>query len=257
MKKLRNYNLFINLSVVLIVTVFSTSGFCTGLNSGRIFPKGKIFIYKDGQKVGEFSKEAPLPNGTLMECKGRCGVKLPDLYLVAEDNAVFSINTDLYSRELYVNKGTVYFAVSTMDRTLMFKTDHGSFTTKQVLLNASTNGGILKGYINASPDGSELGVIDGGSMVVSTFEGDKIIRSGKRILLAQVPPAKGTVAGGTTAAGGAAAGAAATGGVSTTTIVVGAVAAAAVAAGAVALNEAQKDDSTPQNAAAASPYTTP
>ena len=256
MEKLRSNNLFIKLSIVLVVTVFSTSGFCTGLNSGRVFPKGKVFIYKDGQKVGEFSKEAPLSNGTLMECKGRCGVKLPDLYLVAEDNAVFSVNTDLYSRELYVSKGTVYFAVASMDRTLMFTTDHGSFTTKQVLLNASTDGGVLKGYINASPDGSELGVLDGGSMVVSTFEGDKIIRSGKRILLAQVPLTTGTVAGGTTAAGGtAAAGGAAA--ISTTTIVVGAVAAVAVAAGAVALNEAQKDDSTPQNAAAASPYTTP
>ncbi len=185
MKKLRKNNLFIKLLVVLVVTLFSTSGFCAGLNYGRIFPKGKVFIYKDGQKVSEFSKEAPLSNGALIECKGRCGVKLSDLYLVAEDNSVFSVSTDLYSRELYVSKGTVYFAVSTMDRTLVFKTDHGSFTTKQVLLNASAEGGVLKGYIKASPESAELGVAEGGSMVVSTFNGDQLIRSGNRIVLAQ------------------------------------------------------------------------
>jgi len=137
MKKLRKNNLFIKLLVVLVVTLFSTSGFCAGLNYGRIFPKGKVFIYKDGQKVSEFSKEAPLSNGALIECKGRCGVKLSDLYLVAEDNSVFSVSTDLYSRELYVSKGTVYFAVSTMDRTLVFKTDHGSI----VLAQANLGGG--------------------------------------------------------------------------------------------------------------------
>jgi len=244
MEKLRNNNLFIKLLVVLVVTVFSTSGFCAGLNSGRIFPKEKVFIYKNGLKVGEFSKEAPLSNGALMECKGRCGVKLRDLHLVAEDNSVFSVSTDLYSRELYVSKGTVYFAVSNMDRTLVFKTDHGSFTTKQVLLNASADGGVLKGYINASPDGSELGVLDGGSMTVSTFEGDKMIQPGKRILLAQVPPTTGVVAGEGTAAGG-------TAGISTTTIVIGAVSTAVVVAGAVALNESQKD-STSQNKASPS-----
>ncbi len=241
MEKLRNNNLFIKLLVVLVVTVFSTSGFCAGLNSGRIFPKGKVFIYKDGQKVGEFSKEAPLSNGALMECKGRCGVKLRDLHLVAEDNSVFSVSTDLYSRELYVSKGTVYFAVSNMDRTLVFKTDHGSFTTKQVLLNASADGGVLKGYIKASPDGSELGVLDGGTMTVSTFEGDKIIRSGKRILLAQVPPATTGAGGGTGATVGF------TDDISTKTIVLGAIALVTVTAGVMVLNNAQKDSTTTQD----------
>ncbi len=188
MEKLRNNNFLFKLSVVLVITVFSTSGFCAGLNSGRIFPKGKVFIYKGDQKVGEFSKEAPLANGALMECKGRCGVKLPDLYMVAEDNSIFSVNTDIHSRELYVRKGTVYFAVSTMDRTLVFKTDHGSFTTKQVLLNASADGGVLKGYVKATAEGSELGVVEGGSMVVSTFNGEQMIRSGNRIVLAQANP---------------------------------------------------------------------
>ncbi len=250
MEKLNNNKFFIKLSVVLALTVFSTSGFCTGLNSGRVFPKGKVFIYKDGQKVGEFSKEAPLSNGTLMESKGRCGVKLRDLYLVAEDNAVFSVSTDLYSRKLYVSKGTVYFAVSSMARALMFETDHGNFTAKQVLLNVSTDGGVLKGYINASPDGSELGVFDGGSMIVSTFEGDKIIRPGKRILLAQMPPlATGVDAGGGTDAdddddddaGGF--------------IILGVVAGTIVAAGLLLLKEAQNDSRSQDADAIISPNT--
>ncbi len=185
MEKLRNKNFFIKLLSVLVITVSSTSGFCAGLNSGRIFPNGKVFIYKEGQKVGEFSKEAPLSSGALMECKGRCGVKLSDLYLVAEDNSVFSVSADLYSRELYVSKGTVYFAIANMDRSLVFKTDHGSFIAKQVLLNASVNDGVLKGYIKTTAESSELGVVDGGSMTVSTFDGDQMIRSGNRIVLAQ------------------------------------------------------------------------
>jgi len=195
MEKLRNNHLFVRLFVVLVVTAFSASGFCAGENSGRILPNGKVFIYKDGQKVGEFTQEAPVVNGALMECNGRCGVKLADLYLVAEDNSVFSISTDLYSRELYVKKGTVFFAVANMDRTLVFKTDHGSFTTRQVLLNASTDGGVLKGYVKTSAESAELGVAKGGSMVVSTFDGDQMIRPGNRIVLAQAQLGNPTVGG--------------------------------------------------------------
>ena len=245
MEKLRNNNLFIKLLIVLVVTVFSTSGFCAGLNAGRVFPKGKVIIYKDGQKAGEFSKEAPLSNGALMECKGRCGVKLPDLYLVAEDNAVFSVNTDLYSRELYVKQGTVYFAVSTMDRALVFKTNHGSFTTKQVLLNASTDGGVLKGYIKSTAEGAELGVADGGSMVVSTFDGDQMIRSGNRIVLAQAQLGTTTaVSTGAAVAGG--------GGLTMTTLVI-AGGVAAVTLGAMAVSNNISTDDNPKSASPITP----
>ena len=43
----------------------------------------------------------------------------------------------------------------------------------------------LKGYVAVKQSGSELGIISGGSMIVSTQQGEMIIKSGQRLILAQ------------------------------------------------------------------------
>jgi len=160
-------------------------GFSSELKSGRIYPTGKITIYSGNQRVGEFNKEASFPEGFLIAADGRCGVKMEDIYLVAEDGSLFSVATVANLRELLIKKGILYFAVSDMYRSLSFTTPSGSFAVLDILLNAATDSPQLKGYVAVKPNGSELGVIGGGSMIVSTQQGEMMIKSGQRLILAQ------------------------------------------------------------------------
>jgi hypothetical protein len=182
--------------VSLALVAFTVNGFGMEGNAGRIIPTGKVYMIKDGQTIGSYSSEAPLPENTLLKTEGDCAVKLPDLYLVAVDKSQFAISNADTSRELRVKEGTVYFALSKLPRALVFTTPDGFVTAQQVILNASTEKSILKGYVAVSEKGSEIGVIEGGSLLISTADGEKLVTAGNRILLAQA-----TVGGG--AAGGA------------------------------------------------------
>jgi hypothetical protein len=160
-------------------------GFSSELKSARIYPTGKITIYSGNQRVGEFNKEAPFPDGFLIATDGRCGVKMEDIYLVAEDKSLFSVATAANLRELLIKEGTVYFAVSKMSYSLNFFTPSGNLAVLDILLNAAAGSPQLKGYVAVKQSGSELGVIEGGSMIVSTQQGEMMIKSGQRLILAQ------------------------------------------------------------------------
>jgi len=170
-------------SVALIA--FTVSGFAMQGDAGRIIPMGKVYMLKDGHTIGSYSSEAPLPENILLKAEGDCAVKLSDLYLVAADKSRFAISNADASRELRVKDGTVYFALSKLPQALVFTTPQGFVTAQQVILNASTEKSILKGYVAVSEKGSEIGVIEGGSLLISTADGDKLVKAGNRILLAQ------------------------------------------------------------------------
>ena len=173
--------LAIVLSFALAVPVFSSE-----LKSARIYPTGKISIYSGTQKVGEFSKEAPFPEGFLIAADGRCGVRMESVYLVAEDGSMFSVASAANLRKLLIKQGTVYFAMSGNFPSLSFITPSGSLAVLDILLNAATNNQQLKGYVSVTQNGSELGVIEGGSMIISTQQGEMMLKSGQRLILAQV-----------------------------------------------------------------------
>ena len=160
-------------------------GFSSEFKSARIYPTGKITIYSGNQRVGEFKKEAPVPEGFLIAADGRCGVRMDDIYLVAEDKSLFSVATSANLRELLIKEGTVYFAVSDMSRSLNFITPSGMLTVLDILLNSATGSPKLKGYVSVKQNGSEIGIIEGGSMIVSTQQGETMIESGKKLTLAQ------------------------------------------------------------------------
>ena len=170
----------IGLSLALAIPVFSSE-----LKSARIYPMGKITIYDGDQRVGEFSKEAPLPEGFLIAADGKCGVKMEHIYLVAEDRSLFSVATSANLRKLLVKEGTVYFAISKMSHPLSFITPSGSVAVLDILLNAATVSSPLKGYVSVKQNRSEVGIIKGGSMIVSTQQVEMMIESGQRIILAQ------------------------------------------------------------------------
>jgi hypothetical protein len=174
-----------------IVAIFSllafvSTGFASGLSVGRIIPKGKVTLFQGDQKVGEFRSEAPFPEGAFLSVQGECGVKMNDLYLVAIDKSLFSVTTDPDSRKLSVKTGTVYFALSSMPHILVFKTPDGVVTTHQILLNASAKSGLLQGYVSVTDAVTKVGVLEGGSLLLSVGDGETMrINTGQELRLAQ------------------------------------------------------------------------
>lgn len=178
----------IKFKVVVIFTLlaFASTTFASGLSVGRILPKGKVILFEGKQKIGEFRSEAPFPEGTLLSVQGECGVKLSDLYLLAKDKSLFSVKTYYDSRKLAVKNGTVYFALSVTPNILVFQTPGGVVTTHQILLNASVKSGLLKGYVSVSEGITRVGVLEGGSILLSAGDDQtKKIDAGQELRLAQ------------------------------------------------------------------------
>ena len=176
----------LNLLIVLIILAFTSTGFSAGLPLGRILPKGKVTLFHGNQRVGEFRSEAPLPEDTLLSVQGECGVKLSHLYLVAIDQSLFSITTKNSSRILFVQKGTVYFALSSMPYTLVFQTPDGVITTNEVMLKASSTNRLLRGYVYVEEGITRVGVLEGGSMLVTvTDDKPQVVAAGHELRLAQ------------------------------------------------------------------------
>ena len=171
---------------IFALLAFASTTFASGLSVGRIIPTGKVTLFQGNQKIGEFSSEAPFPEGTLLSVQGVCGVKMRDLYLLAIDKSLFSVTTDPDSRILAVKNGTVYFSLSSMPHTLVFHTPDGVITTHQILLNASTESGLLKGYVSIGDGITRVGVLEGGSMLLSVGDGKTMkINAGQELRLAQ------------------------------------------------------------------------
>jgi hypothetical protein len=180
--------------VILLSFAMTTAGFSANAGSARIIPSGKVSIIKDGRVVGEFSKESPLPEGTILRCEAKCAVKLDDAYMIAEPDTVFSVSPMANSNELLVQKGTVYFSISESSRPLTFNTPAGNATSGEL----SLNDGELRGYVRATGNKTELGVIGGGSMMVKTESGEMAISSGKQVTMTLAEPEKSVAATGTT-----------------------------------------------------------
>jgi len=171
---------------VLALLAFVSTGFASGLSVGRIIPKGKVTLFQGNQKVGEFGSEAPFPEGAFLSVQGECGVKMSNLYLVAIDKSLFSVTTDPDSRNLSVKTGTVYFALSSMPHILVFKTPDGVITAHQALLNASAKSGLLQGYVSVTDAVTKVGVLEGGSLLLSAGDGEtRRINTGQELRLAQ------------------------------------------------------------------------
>jgi hypothetical protein len=186
MQHFRNNRFKFKIMAVFVTLLFASTGFSSGFTAGRILPKGKVTLFHGSRQIGEFSSEAPLPENTLLAVQGECGVKLRHLYLFALDRSLFSVSTDKNSRTLTVQNGTVYFALSSMPQTLVFRTPEGLITTNEVRLNASSANRLLKGYVYVEDGITRVGVLEGGSMLVTAGD-DKPqeVSAGHELRLAQ------------------------------------------------------------------------
>jgi hypothetical protein len=169
--------LFFKGLVVFLCLAMANTGYSADAGSARIIPQGKVSIIKDGKVVGEFSKESPLPAGSVLRCEAECVVRLEDVYMVAEPDTVFSVSPAANGHELYVQEGTVYYLLSKSARPLQFRTPAGDATTGDV----TVFGNELRGYVRANKKQSEIGVIQGGSIVFITPSGDFTVTPGNAI----------------------------------------------------------------------------
>ena len=111
---------------------------------------------------------------------------MSNLYLVAIDKSLFSVSTQANSCKLTVEQGTVYFALSSMPITLVFQTPEGLLTTHEIMLKASADAGMLKGYVSVSDGVTKVGVLQGGSMLVSVGDSEAVrVNTNKEFRLAQ------------------------------------------------------------------------
>ena len=162
-----------------VLVVFLSFAFVTAVFAARIVPTGKVSIIKDGKVVGEFSQEAPLPEGALLRCEAQCAVQLDDVYMVAEPDTVFSISPMADRHDVLVQQGTLYYSLNESSRPLHFDTPAGDATTGDLLMTDDE----LRGYVRVVGNETEIGVIGGGSMTVATGSEEVPITSGKKITM--------------------------------------------------------------------------
>ncbi len=181
----RKKRIEIRIVVFALAFLMASQGAAVLADSDRIYPTNKATLYRGDKVVGVYTKEAPLPEGSIISADGRCAVKLDDLYLVGEDQSLFSINTSGMQRNLFVKAGTIYFKTSAMKRDFAFITPDGPINVQRIRLNAAFGDGSIKGYVTVTKNQSELGVAEGGSMDVFTDNGLMTIQSGRKIILSQ------------------------------------------------------------------------
>ena len=184
LRKMR-YRKFELLLITVGFLVFALSGVASGEYPARIKPTGKVIVYHSDNRVIELSSEAPLPYDALIECHGKCIVKMEDLYLAVSDKSSFFVLAPPRNNLMEFRKGDFYFSISALPRPIVIKTPIDDITIQQVVLKTAGTGGLLTGYILVKPEVTEIGVVKGGSMVVSTSQGEHFIDAGNQITVAR------------------------------------------------------------------------
>jgi len=184
---------------MMVAVIFLMASAAHASEGARLLTSAKVKVYRDGQLVQVLNQNAPLPEGALLKPEGDCGVRMAYMSLVAREGSAFAVRQDGPAVELGVESGTVYFAATSAAKKAVFKTPAGLIVAQQLIVRTAADG-VLKGFVMVEDDKATLGVLEGGDMVVSTVEGERMIHAGEQIVLAQ---AGGT--GSSAASGGAAA----------------------------------------------------
>ena len=182
MLRKRKKTLKLKVFVMLLSLAMTTAGFSAGAGSARIIPTGTVSIIKDGQVVGQFSQEAPLPEGALLRCEDKCAVKLNDTYMMVDAGTEFSITPAADSTGLYVKTGTVYYSINESSNPLQIDTPNGEATTGDLTMTDDE----LRGYVRVSGNETEIGVIGGGTMMMETASGEMAVTSGNAVTIASI-----------------------------------------------------------------------
>lgn len=172
------------LTIVFLLGIWVFAQAAWAFSISRIIPNGRVEAYSNGQVVQVYTSEAPFPEGHMLKTQGRCRVRLDAFYLVADDQSIFGIRDQNGERMLTIEQGMVYFALSELPGNLVFQTPAGVFPARQIVIHAAGQG-VMKAYLDIQSDQTQIGVLEGGYMVVSTSEGDHKIDPGHQITIAQ------------------------------------------------------------------------
>jgi hypothetical protein len=174
--------LILKVLVVFMSIAMTTVGFSARTNSARVIPTGKVSVIKDGKVVGEFSKEAPLPEGSMLRCEDKCALKLDDKYMVVDPGTEFSVTPAAGHTELHVKEGTVYYTMNESSSPLQIDTPNGEAATGDLIMTDNE----VRGYVRVSGNETEIGVIGGGTMMMETESGEMAVTPGHAITIATV-----------------------------------------------------------------------
>lgn len=172
-------------AIVATVTAFAISGYALAADTARIDPRGKVSVYRVDKKVDELSAEAPLPYDLLLKTIQQCAVRMNALYFIAADKSAFSVTAPPQDNLIEFVNGNFYFSLTELPRQLVIKTPIEDVTVQQVLFQAAATGGKLDGYIFVEGDTTEIGVLEGGSLVLTSSHGEHVLPPGNRIIIAQ------------------------------------------------------------------------
>ena len=100
------------LIIWMVVFTFFCVGATPAFSGSRIMPTGSVKVYKGGKLVQVLKQESALPDGAVLTTEGKCGVRSEDFYLVADDGCTFSIIDGRDRKDLQVDNGVVYFAIT-------------------------------------------------------------------------------------------------------------------------------------------------
>ncbi len=190
MHRLTKYTLTLIVLTTFIFIGLTTNVFAGPYTSGRIIPSDTVGIYSGDTLIGQYTEEAPLPLQSILKCSGDCAVRMTDLYIRVKGNTPFSVDDTSENRTLLIKEGALFFALPKLEKQLVIVTSAGAITVQEAVLEAANqNDNILSGYVNVTSEQTEVGVIEGGALIVSTSDGQSTIQSGNRLLLlAQAKP---------------------------------------------------------------------
>jgi hypothetical protein len=148
--------------------------------NGRIVPSGIVTMHANGQKIGEYRAEAPLPFNTLLSCQKDCAANLSDVNFVAQDKTWFEVKTSENAKDLFVKKGTILFNLTAVDQSLSFSSPEGTLKFVRIIAYRSFETTGVKGYLTVAQDGgSQLCLVEGRAAFINSAGDEKIIESGE------------------------------------------------------------------------------
>jgi len=176
-------NWLVKAVVFLFFLGLSGSALGADFRGARVIPEGKVFIYEGARKTGELSSEAPLPAGKILTSAQKCGVRLEGIYLVADENTRFSVTPLSGGTDIFVEQGRVYFALAEVRGTLTLSTPQDTVTVQGTIISASTGTPMIKGYLLFEDNRMEIGVIEGGNLLLAKAGAGSAIEAGNSVMI--------------------------------------------------------------------------
>jgi hypothetical protein len=177
--------------VLLFVLALCGSAVAAGLDGARVLPEGKLNIFERNQKVGELSSEAPLPVGKMLQSSRKCGVRMEGIYLVSTENTKFSVRALSGGTDIFVEQGRLYFALGELGAPLSFSTPKDTANVESAVIEVSSGKFGVKGYLLCQDGRMEIGVMEGGKLVLVNSSGRQVLEPGQRVMVQNAQAALG------------------------------------------------------------------